>query len=128
MLVSLHVVSGGNAITIQFPHISLNGFFNTFPTLYSPKHIAIPSQSVSVGTIYSLNTDDIVPHGNPSKYPSLVPLNGNPKIPGAGINPAGLGRLPGTVRIGIHFPRVVFNALNAGYSGLGNFGTHQNTW
>lgn len=44
-----HLVSGGNANTIQFPHISLNGFGNFAHTVYGPKHIAIPNPKVSVG-------------------------------------------------------------------------------
>ena len=54
-VVFLHVVSGGSAKTIQFPHKSLNGFGTAVPTLYGPKHIAIPSHKVSVGTRYNLN-------------------------------------------------------------------------
>jgi hypothetical protein len=45
----LHVVSGGNANTIQFPPRSLNGFGSLLPTVYGPKHIAIPRPSVRVG-------------------------------------------------------------------------------
>ena len=56
-LTLLHVVSGGNAKTIQFPHRSLNGFGSALPTVYGPKHMAIPSPSVRVGETYNLNCD-----------------------------------------------------------------------
>jgi len=54
-LVFAHFVSDGIAKTIQFPPRSLNGFGTALPTVYGPKHIAIPSPSVSVGAIYNLN-------------------------------------------------------------------------
>lgn len=56
-LMLLHFVSGGNAKTIQFHHRSLNGFGSALPTVYGPKHIAIPSPRVRVGEIYNLNCD-----------------------------------------------------------------------
>jgi hypothetical protein len=53
-------------------------------------------------------------------------LNGNPKIPGAGMYPIGVGhRFPGIFNNGIPFPKVVLSVLNIGYNGLGNLGTHQ---
>ena len=51
LLGSSHLVSGGKAKTIQFHKRSLAGFGIAFPTVYGPKHIAIPSPIVSVGTI-----------------------------------------------------------------------------
>lgn len=57
VLVLSHVVSGGTANTTQFPPRSLNGLGNVLPTVYGPKHIAIPSPSVSVGATYNLNCD-----------------------------------------------------------------------
>lgn len=93
-----HLVSGGNANTIQFPHKSLNGFGIAVHTLYGPKHIAIPSQRVSVGAIYNLNCD-------PSP----------PKIPPA---PAGVGGHIGITEVvgnditGNHLPSVWLSNLN----------------
>ena len=96
------------------------------PIVYGPKHMAIPSPRVSVGATYNLNTDGYVPPGTPRKNPSVVHLNGNPKNPGAGIYPIGVGhRLPGMFNNGIPFPSVVLSVLNIGYNGLGSLGTHQ---
>ncbi|MEI6775254.1 MAG: hypothetical protein WCL18_11300, partial [bacterium] len=63
---------------------SLNGFGSALPTVYGPKHIAIPSPRVSVGAIYILSRDGRLHPGVPKKNPSVAHLNGNPKNPGAG--------------------------------------------
>jgi len=114
VLVLSHVVSGGTANTTQFPPRSLNGLGNALPTVYGPKHIAIPNQSVRVGAIYSLNCDRYVPHGFPKKKPSVGPLNGYQKKSGPGIYaPTGVGhRFPGKLRSGIPFPKVLLRVLN----------------
>ena len=110
-----HVVSGGNAKTIQFPKRSLAGFGIAFPTVYGPKHIAIPSPSVRVGTIYNLKTDEYGPPFSPKKKLSVGHLNGNPKIPGIGRYAQSIGhRFPGKVSSGIPFPMLVFSVLNIG--------------
>ena len=51
VVVFSQLVMGGNAKTIQFHKRSLAGFGIAFPTVYGPKHIAIPNPMVSVGTI-----------------------------------------------------------------------------
>ena len=83
-LVLGQLVSGGTANTIQFPPRSLNGFGNITDVAYGPKHIAIPSPSVSVGDIYILNHDCQVQIGLPRKNLSVGDLAGKPKNPGAG--------------------------------------------
>ena len=55
----------GVAKTMQFPPRSLNGFGNALPTVYGPKHIAIPSPNVSVGAKYNLNCEGHAPHKFP---------------------------------------------------------------
>ena len=108
-----HTVSGGTANTIQFPPRSLNGFGNALPTVYGPKHIAIPSPSVSVGAIYNLNCEGYVPPGVPKKKSSVAHLNGYQKNPGIGKYHTAVGhRLPGIFNSGIPLPSVVFKVLN----------------
>jgi hypothetical protein len=53
----------GNATTMQFQAISLNGFGKFAHKLYGPKHMAIPICIVKVGAMYSLNCD-VGAHGN----------------------------------------------------------------
>jgi hypothetical protein len=121
-------VIGGTAKTTQLPPKSLNGFGNITDVAYVPKHIAIPSPSVSVGATYNLNTDGYVPQGVPKKNPSVAHLKGNPNTPGAGIYPTGVGhRLPGIFNNGIPFPIVVLSVLKTEYNGFGSLGTQPKT-
>jgi hypothetical protein len=87
-----HLVSGGNANTIQFPHKSLNGFGIAFPNGYGQKHIAIPNPSVNVGARYSLNCE--VAHLSIPHAPAGV---------GGQI---GIGAAVGNDMIGNHSPSV----------------------
>ena len=114
VLVLSHVVGGGTANTTQFPPRSLNGFGSALPTVYGPKHIAIPNQSVSVGATYNLNSDGYVPHCIHKKNSSVDHLNGYQKKSGPGIyTPAGVGhRFPGKLTSGIPFPNVLLRVLN----------------
>lgn len=122
-------VSGGNAKTIQFPQRSLNGFGNAFPTLYGPKHIAIPNHKVKVGAMQSLNCEGYGEgyghHVFPKKNPSVAHLNGYQKNPGIGRYAGPYGRFPGIFNNGIPLPNVVLSVLNIVQRGFGNFGTHQ---
>jgi hypothetical protein len=53
----------GNATTIQFHAISLNGLGRLAHKLYGPRHIATPICIVRVGAMYSLNCE-VGAHGN----------------------------------------------------------------
>ena len=114
-----HVVSGGTANTIQFPHISLNGFGIAAPTVYGPKHIAIPSPSVSVGAIYNLNCDHGIPEftGLSERNPSPIPLNvaGTNADHTSGVyGGVPVGIYPGINNTGSHFPIFSLIVLNIG--------------
>ena len=100
LVVSLgHVVIGGKANTIQFPHISLIGFGIKLAIDCGAKHIAIPNPKVSVGTIYNLKFD----------------IAGSQKIPPAHAGVGGrigIIELVGNARIGKPFPNVWLSVLN----------------
>jgi len=101
---SLH--GRGTDVTIQFHHILDAGSGMFVHTSYGPKHIAIHTSAVSVGTTYNLNCESKVHHGT-HKKPSVGHLNGNPNIHGAGIYQPGDGQLPGIVNTGIQSPIVL---------------------
>jgi len=82
---------GGNATTIQFHTMSLNGFGILDHKEYGPRHIATHNHRVNVGARYSLNCDT----SHPNIHHAHIGLGGQI---GAGITPGVVGK----DKIGIH--------------------------